>query len=219
MNIRKLIREVLENNFNKQNSEKNFIQDIVYLKNFELNKKEEVGHSTLWVFQNKIKDYTIRFYIQKNNYFGTWFAKLYIYWKIPTRHYTNAKGKDFDYKFGPYDSYNEMVSHLNNRLENNPLISTGNFVDDNKTQLDKDTFELLKLVKKRSTDIKKVNDKNFNELKKVEKEIENINDEKGLKDYMEIKTEEWEKQTFWLVLNKIFDVDFFINKEHIESLF
>ena len=220
MNLRKLIREVLEKNFNKQESEKNFIQDIAYLKDFELNKKEEIGHSTLWVFQNKVKDYTLRFYVQKNNYFGTWFAKLYIYWKKPTRSYTNAKGKDFDYKFGPYNSYKEMVDHLNNRLKNNPLISTGNYIDDNNAQFLREVIEMMKQLRQKSEKLASVEDSHFDDLKKLAKEISQIKTEEELEKYIEKKAPaEEDKQTLLLTLQKIHQIPFYKQKEHIDSLF
>ena len=66
MDIRKIIRETLETAINKQEAAEKFDQDIVYLKGFTLNKKEDKGNLTIWVFDHKEKDYVLRFYIQKN---------------------------------------------------------------------------------------------------------------------------------------------------------
>ena len=91
MNIRKIIRESLEQALDKKETEREFDKDISYLKGFSLNKKENKGNKTVWVFDHKEKDYTIRFYIQNDKENDYWSAKVFIYWKIPTRDFKNAK--------------------------------------------------------------------------------------------------------------------------------
>lgn len=218
MNIRKLIREELEKVLNKEKKDK-IIQDIHYLKNFSLSKKEKKGDSIIWVYEHKLNSYTVRFYIQKNNSTGKWNARVFVYWKTQTRGLTVGKGKDFDFTYGPFDSYENMVKELNTKLQNNPLISTENYFDDNLSQLVKDTLQLIKLLKERTDDLNKVGDKHFNDLKKIAKEIKNLNTDEELKKYILEKTNGTWEQGFWMTLHKVYQINFYKQKEDIESLF
>ena len=220
MNILKIIKEELEKVIINESLENKIKKDIHYLKDFSLNKKEQKKDLDIWIFEHKIKDYTIRFYVQKNNITNKWKTKIFIYWKIPTRNFTNAKGKDYDFTYGPFISYNEMIIELNRKLKNNPLISTSNYLDDNMTQMDNDIIEMMKLLKKRTNELNQVKDKHFNDIKKISLEIKNINNIEDLKKYIEKKAEgEGDKQTILLILQKLYQVKFYKQKEDLESLF
>ena len=171
MNIRKIIRESLEQALDKHETEKEFDKDISYLKGFSLNKKEAKGNKTVWVFDHKEKDYTLRFYIQNDKENDSWSAKVFVYWKIPTRDFTNAKGKDFESSFGPFESYEEMIIELYRKLANNPLISLDSYVDDDNTQFDKDVVAMFGLLIKNGDKISTVRDEHFNDLKKIFKKV------------------------------------------------
>ncbi len=220
MNLRKLIKEELEKVFDEDNLIEKFDQDLIYLKGFKLNKKEEKDNMLIWVFEHKSKDYTLRFYIQKNKINDSWTAKIFIYWKLPTKEFTNAKGKDYEYTFGPFYSYKEMIVELNRKLENNPLISTDNYLDDNKTQFDNDIIEMLKVLKKEGDKLKTIKDRHFDDLKKIFNQVEQINKIDDLKKYVLKKASESEdKQTLLIVLQKIFQLNFYLKKEQLDSLF
>lgn len=220
MDIRRLIREELEKVMNKQELEKNFDQDIAYLKGFSLNKKEDKGNSELWVFDHSEKDYTLRFYIQHNKKEDIWSTKIFIYWKIPSKEFTNAKGKDFEHTFGPYSSYEEMVSELNRKLENNPLISLESYLDDDNTQFDKDVITMVRVLLKHKKQIESVKDEHFNDLKKIYNKVINIKTVNELKKYINEKYPNWQdKQLMLLILQKVYQLDFYIKKEQLESLF
>lgn len=220
MDIRKIIREELQKALDMPADRTKLGQDIVYIKNFTFNKKEKKDNETVWVFDHKSKDYTIRFYIEKDNNSKTWTAKIFIYWKIPTKEFTNAKGKDYEYKFGPFSSYEEMVEELNRKLKNNPLISAGNYLDDSKNQFNKDVIEMMKILKKNEKFLKQVKDKHFDDLKKISNEISSIKDVEGLKKYVDDKApDEEDKQTMLLILQKLYQLNFYLRKEETESLF
>lgn len=220
MDIRKIIKEEISKVLDKHELERNFDQDIVYLKGFSLNKKETKNNSNIWVFDHKEKDYTLRFYIQNNKTDNNWSAKVFIYWKIPTKEFTNAKGKDFEHLYGPYSSYNEMIKDLNRKLENNPLISLGSYLDDDNTQFDKDLITMIQRLSKYSNKLESVKDKHFDDLKKIYHKVKNINSIVELKKYIKEKyTNEIEKQTMLLILQKIYQLDFYLKKEKLEDLF
>lgn len=220
MNIRKIIRETLEKSLNKQETEKEFDKDIVYLKNFSLNKKENKENKAIWVFDHKEKDYTLRFYIQNDKKNNLWSAKIFVYWKITTRDFTNAKGKDFEISFGPFQSYDEMIVELNRKLANNPIISLENYTDDDNTQFDKDLTEMFRLLLKNVDKLKIVRDEHFNDLKKIYKKIKLINSEEELKKYIyDLCPTKEDKQTTLLVLQKIYKLDFYLKKEQLDDLF
>ena len=204
----------------KKELENKFDQDIIYLKGFSLNKKEDKGNSVIWVFDHKEKDYTLRFYIQNNKTSDSWSAKVFIYWKIPTKNFTNAKGKDFEHSFGPFSSYKEMVDELNRKLANNPLISLESYLDDDNTQFDKDLMKMVELMMKHGKQLEAVKDEHFNDLKKIYNKVKNIKSTEELKKYLNEKApDEEDKQTMLLILQKVYQLDFYLKKEQLESLF
>lgn len=220
MNIRKIIRETLEKVMDKEDQAQKISQDIFYLKIFSLNKKEEKGNSVIWIFEHKEKDYTLRFYIQNSKKDNTWSAKVFIYWKEPSRDFTNARGKDFDASFGPFPSYGEMVNELNRKLKNNPLISAESYLDDDNTQFDKDVVEMVKLMMKYGKKIEAVKDRHFKDLKKLYEQVKGMNSIGELEKYINEKApDEDDKQGVLLTLQKMYQLDFYLNKEQIESLF
>ena len=204
----------------KKELENKFDQDIIYLKGFSLNKKEDKGNNVIWVFDHKEKDYTLRFYIQNNKVSDSWSAKVFIYWKIPTKNFTNAKGKDFEHSFGPFSSYKEMVDELNRKLANNPLISLESYLDDDNTQFDKDLMKMVELMMKHGKQLEAVKDEHFNDLKKIYNKVKNIKSTEELKKYLNEKApDEEDKQTMLLILQKVYQLDFYLKKEQLESLF
>lgn len=220
MNIRKLIKEEIAKLMDKKELENKFDQDIIYLKGFSLNKKEDKGNNVIWVFDHKEKDYTLRFYIQNNKTSDSWSAKVFIYWKIPTKNFTNAKGKDFEHSFGPFSSYKEMVDELNRKLANNPLISLESYLDDDNTQFDKDLMKMVELMMKHGKQLEAVKDEHFNDLKKIYNKVKNIKSTEELKKYLNEKApDEEDKQTMLLILQKVYQLDFYLKKEQLESLF
>lgn len=220
MNIRKFIKEEIEKILDKQDLEKKFDQDISYLKGFSLNKKEEKGDNIIWVFDHKEKDYTLRFYVQKNKKNDNWSAKVFIYWKIPTKEFTNAKGKDFEHSFGPFASYEEMVKELNRKLANNPLISLDSYLDDDNTQFDKDVVVMIQRLIKHGKQLEAVKDEHFNDLKKIYNKVKDIKTMDELKKYINEKApDEEDKQTMLLILQKVYQLDFYLKKEQLENLF
>lgn len=220
MNLRKFIREQIEQTINKQDTEEKFDQDIVYLKGFTLNKKEYKSGSTIWIFEHKTKDYTVRFYIQKEEKTGFWFGKVFVYWKEPTKELTSARGKDFEFKFGPYGSYKEMVSELNRKLANNPLMSKEIYLDDNKTQFDKDVIEMINVFLKHGEKLNKIKDEHFKDLKRLYNDTHKIKSEEEMIKYVDkIAPEEEDKQRLLLTLQKMYLIDFYLRKEQMDSLF
>lgn len=214
MNLRRLIREEIEKVLNKET----FDQDIQYLDGFKLSKKEKKNGTTIWLFDHKSKNYLIRFYIQ-NNHSETWQAKVFVYWKTASKEYTNAKGKDFDYTYGPFNSYEEMIEELNRKLKNNPLLSKQNYIDDNKTQFDNDVLHSIEVLQNKGEALIKVRDEHFNDLKKIYRDTKNLNIEQ-VKEYIKKKApDEEDKQKLLLILQKVSLLDFYHRKEEIENLF
>lgn len=220
MNIRKLIAEEIEKLINKDQVEKQFDQDITYLKGFHLNKKEDKGNSIVWIFDHKQKDYIIRFYVEKNKNKETWKCKIFIYWKQPSKNFTNAKGKDFEDSYGPFLSYEEMVKELNRKLENHPNLSKEIFLDDNGTLLNKDVIEMIKVMLKKKDKIDLVKNEHFTDLKKLLNKTRDIKTINELRDFVDKEApDDEDKQTLLLIIQKIYQLDFYLSQEKIDSLF
>lgn len=220
MRLRKLIREEIEAAMSPEVVEKQFDKDIKYLDGFKfLEKKQKDGH-TIWVFEIKRKDYTLKFYITKNEQTDSWSAKVFIYWKVLTKEFTNAEGKDFEQSYGPYGSYKEMVQELNNKLKNNPLISARNYIDDNRTMLDREIFAFIEKLKESKKKLASVKDKKFDDIKKFSEEIGSLEDKnKILEKIKEVAPDEEDKQTLLMNLQKVYQLDFYLHKEKTDSLF
>lgn len=220
MNLRKIIRESIATAANMSGLKHSFVDDIHYLKDFYLLKKENKGDSTIWVYEHKEKDYTIRTYIQNDKSKNAWSGKIFIYWKSESKDYTNAKGKDFDMSFGPYNSYEELVNELNRKLKNHPNISSENYMDNDNTQFNKDLVAMTKHMVTQGEKIDAVKDIHFKDLKKIYKEVKDIKTDKELTEFYNDKApDEEDKQTLLLTMQKIYQLDFYLNKEKLESLF
>ena len=113
-----------------------------------------------------------------------------------------------------------MITELNRKLANNPLISLSNYVDDDNTQFDKDVVEMFNLLLKNGDKIQKVRDEHFNDLKKIYKKVKLINSDEELKKYInDLAPDEEDKQTILLTLQKIYKLDFYLKKEQLDDLF
>lgn len=219
MNIRKIIKETIENLVNNQEIANKFDEDIKYLSDFELINKRDDEMSSVWVFEHKAKNYILRFFIEKDKRANTWSAKVFVYWKKISKDFTNAKGKEYEHFFGPFKTYEEMVKELDKKLMNNPNLSLQNFVDDNRLQFNSDLVHMINLLKKQGEKLKKVKDKSFNELKKIYNDIAKLSDEK-IQEYINEKAYDVEeKQELLLILQNIYRLDFFIKKEELDSIF
>lgn len=220
MDIRKFIKEEIEKVLDKQGLENKFNQDIVYLKGFSLNNKKDNVGNTIWIFGHKEKDYTLRFYIQNNKNDDSWNTKIFIYWKEPSKNFTNARGKDFEHTFGPFSSYDEMVTELNRKLANNPLISSKNYSDNDNVQFNKDIIEMMKALLEYDKQLELVRDSYFNDLKKTYNKVKSIKTIVELQDYIDKKyPDDYDKQELLLILQKIYKLDFYLKKEKLEDLF
>ena len=219
MDIRKFIKEEIDKILDKQELEKKFTQDIVYLKNFSLNKKKDNGSNFIWILEHKQKDYTLRFYIQNNKEDDSWISKIFIYWKKPSKIFTNTKGKDFECTFGPFSFYEEMVAELNRKLTNNPLISMEIYVDDENIQFNKNILEMLKILLK-NNELTSVRDIYFDDLKKIYNEVKLIKSIEELQKYIDKKYPDInDKQNILFVLHKVYRINFYLKKEQLEDLF
>jgi len=220
MDIRLIIREELEKIMSPKTSEEVFDRDISYIKGFKLLKKESKNNSDIWVFEHRTKDYFIRFYLHKNKSSREWTGKIFVYWKEYSPDFTSAKGKDFEYAFGPFNSYKEMIFNLNNKLKNNPLFSKEIYLDDTETQFDNDSIEMLKRLISIKDKLYKVKDKKFNKLKKIYNKIHNFKDDVQFKEFLNKEyPKEEDKQTLLIILQEIHQIDFYLHKEDLEGLF
>jgi len=220
VNLRKIIRETLETAINKQVIADKFDQDITYLSGFKLINKKEGDRADVWALEHKAKNYIFRFFIEKDKKIKTWTAKVFVYWKKISKEFTSAKGKEYEHSFGPFDSYELMVQTLNEKLKNNPNLAIENFVDDNRSQFDKDLIYMFKLLKKNIGLLQKVKDPHFDELKEIYEKIKGLNSDEELKEFISQEAYDVEeKQSLLLVLENIYKLVFFIKKEKLESIF
>jgi hypothetical protein len=220
MNVRSIIKETIENLLDKQDLADKFDKDIKYLNGFKLIKTRNDEKMSLWVFECKVKNYILRFFIEKNKIKNTWASKIFIYWKEISKNLTNARGKEYEFSFGPFDSYESMVDEINNKLKNNPNLSLKNFIDDNRLQFDLDLIYMLKLLQKNSSLLFSVNDKIFNKIKGIYEKIKESNSDEDLRKFIAQNAYDiQDKQRMILDLQILYKLDFFNKKEKVDSIF
>ncbi len=220
MSIRKIIKETIENLVNSQEIANKFDEDIKYLSDFELINKRDDVLSSVWVFEHKSKNYILRFFVEKNKKSNTWSAKIFIYWKKISKNLTDAKGKEYELMFGPFNSYEEMVKELNSKLMNNPNISVKNFSDDNRSQINSDLIYMIKVLQKKQKELSVLKNNSFDELKKIFKKVINLDTDEKILDFINKNAHDVEeKQQMLLTLHNIDRINFFIKKEELDSIF
>lgn len=220
MSVRKIIKETIENLVNSKEITNKFDDDIKYLNDFELINKRDDNLTSVWVFEHGVKNYTLRFFIEKNKKNNKWAAKVFVYWKKISKNLTDVKGKDYEHSFGPFDDYTSMVKELNNKLVNNPNISIKNFSDDNRSQINVDLIYMIKLLQTKQKKLSVIKDKSFDELKKIFNKTIKLKSDEEIEEFLNKNAYDVEeKQQMLLTLQNLDRVDFFIKKEELDSIF
>lgn len=207
MFILKIFTDV-ENLTNKANKIGNLIlRHAPFLDGFSYDRFEEKGGMNLWVFTRKFTDYTFRIIFGEKN--DRWKSKIFVYWKQKTNSPTLGAGKDFEYKIGPFNNLDELVTSMNKTLKNNPIMGQHLYDDDFELNMDKEALPLLKKLKQSGEKLMAINDGYFDDLKKIYKKVKNIPEDK-LVHYCSITNKkEADKQDFLLDLQKIHKLDFY----------
>lgn len=207
MFILKIFTDV-ENLINKANKVgKLILRYASFLDGFSYDKFEEKNGMNLWVFTHKFPDYTFRIIFGEKN--DKWKSKIFVYWKQKTSSPTLGAGKDFEYKIGPYDNFQDLISNMTKTLENNPIMGKHLYDDDFELNMDKEAVPLLKKLKQSGEKLMSINDVYFDDLKRIYKNIKNVPENK-LVDYCRIHNEkEADKQDFLLDLQKVNKLDFY----------
>lgn len=193
--LKLLIRECLQESFNSENILKNnqlgekLKVDINFLNkgfNFEKFENNKDYYRWTFIFISKGDTYKSVFYVVNKN--DKWYCKNEVYWLEEEEKFTPNAGKDNEVKFGPFNSYNEMVEEIDRKLNNNPLFSTENFEDDYVDGLNDEIVDLLKDLQLKANDLyisnnNKIDSKgSFDELLIIYNEIKDLKEE-DLKDF------------------------------------
>ena len=165
--------------------------DILFLKNYKLLGTSRINGAKTWKFEFKTPDNSYlshAFFVEYPN--EVWKMRLEVDWKISTKHNTAGAGKDFVMAFGPFNSYDILVSELNRRLHNNPMIGTELYNDNNDTMLDREIIELLMRLKKQIGEIRELNHPALHSLIEIYEAIKDIPD-KGLAKFCDDNFKGW----------------------------
>lgn len=214
MSLRKIIREYVESLVNQEFGDLN-IPDLDIFK--VVDKKIDDKGNYVWKYSLKEENYIVNFFIVKTKN-EKWFYKVFVYWKSLSKSMTNGKGKDFELKLGPFETFEELKKSVVHSLKNNLLFSFHNYHDNNKTQLDDEIFSLIDDVKKHKEDIENTDGVYFKDLKKALPDLLKSKEEvkKTLdKDY----PDEEDKQFLILSLQKMYKIKLHNQIDSIKSLF
>lgn len=218
MNLRKIIRESLEQMINSQ---------LIKIDGFDfISHKTDENGNLIWKYSKNIKsgssnredsDYIFNVFIAKTPN-ENWYYKVFVYWKDKTKNFTSGKGKDFDLQFGPFESLEILEKDLHFNLNHNILFSANNYKDNNKIQLDNEIFTMINKIKDKYEELLSCNDSYFDDLKK---ELVNLFKSKPEVDLYLSKNypDEDDKQQLLLILSKIGSLNNLKEIETIKSLF
>ena len=189
--IRKMILEVISQSELEPSGTK-LQQDIDLLKNYTLIETKIISGANTWKFEFKTQDESYlshAFIVQYPN--GVCKMRLEVDWKVTTKHNTVGAGKDFVMVFGPFQSYDEMVTELNRKLKNHPMIGSNLYKDNNDFQLDNEIVTLLKRLKENIAEIHSLNHPSLKTLERTYELIKDIPDDEGLAKFADENFKGW----------------------------
>lgn len=214
MTIRKIIREYLENIINEKTED----LDMSGLEEFKfVNNKMDDKENSIWKYSIREENYIVNLFIvkTKNN---KWFYKFFVYWGALSKRLTNGKGKDFELKLGPFESFDDLKKSLYNSAKHNILYAFQNYHDNNKTQLNDEVFKLLNDLKKHKENIEISDNKYFKDLKDLLPEL--LKSKEEVIRFLEKEyPDEQDKQLLILILQKMYKVNLHKQIDSIKSLF
>lgn len=172
--LRKLVSEVI----NADSAGSKLQDDIGFLKDYKLVKSRVIDDAQTWKFEFKTDDnsyVSYAFFVMYPD--GRCKMKLETDWKVTTKDNTSGAGRDFSMAYGPFDNYDEMVSELNRKLNNNPLVGPELYFDNNDQMLDREIVNLFKKIKEKIGEIRELNHPALNTLVQMYDAIKDIPDE------------------------------------------
>lgn len=223
MNLRKIIRENIEQMVNNRLND----SELIKLDGFEfINKKTDENKNLIWKYSKSLKDksnikkdgdYIFNVFIAKTPN-ENWYYKIFVYWKSHTSNVTSGKGKDFELQFGPFNNAKDLQKDLDYNLNHNILFAFTNYKDDNKSQLNDEIFIMIEKVKEKYNDLISCEDSYFDDLKK---EIKNLLKNKSeVQEYIDKNyPDEDDKQQLLLMLGRISSLNNLKEIENIKSIF
>jgi len=214
MNLRKIIRESIESLVNQDVN----VLDIPELNSFKfVDKKRDDKNNDVWKYSLKEENYTINFYIAKNKS-NKWFYKVFVYWKALSKSLTSGRGKEFELKFGPFETFEELKKSIKEAVNHNVLFAFQNYHDNNKTQLDDEVFRVIEKLKTHKEDIENSTGSYFKDLKKLLPIFSKSKEE--IKKFLDDEyPDEEDKQFLLLTLQKMDKVKLHNQINSIKSIF
>ena len=183
--------------------------DILFLKDFKLNNFNNLNK---WVFgKNPSRDYLLQCEIVKEE--EGWFLKFNIFWKSKTKHFTNNKGKDFEFEIGPEKDYTVFCKKSDDKFNaNKNLISPQNYKDDFLENLNTEIIKICKMLKQKIQDLQNFDKNKFSDLVSFYNEIKNFTNEKEFREFLNKKyASEQDKQNLTLILQKMDEIPLYNN--------
>lgn len=183
-----------------------FLKDFSYV---GFNESKGMNH---WRFSYKFTDYIFKIIFAEKN--DNWTAKIFVYWKKPTKDSTAGAGKDFEIKIGPHKSFSELITDIEGRIKNNPIMGHNIYDDDSELNMDKESVPLIVLLKKSKDKLSSIDGDFFKDLKKIYKKVKNIPNDKLLH-YCKIHNKSMDKQIFLTTLQKLHMLDYYLEMKKI----
>lgn len=193
---------------NKADSIGNIIKNKTpFLNKFKYHGYQDKNGMNIWTYGMVYTDYKFYVFIAEKN--GRWKAKLDVYWKKHSTDLTNGAGKDFILEIGPYPNFEQLISQIELKTKNNPIMGKHVFADDYLYNMDLEAVPLMKNLKEKGHELKNVDDPYFDDIKKIYKDIQNLK-EKSFLTYCKIHNPLAEdKQDFILDLQKLEKLDYY----------
>ena len=187
-----------------------------FLKDFSYDGFYEKQGTNYWRFSYKFPEYIFKITFAEKD--EKWKAKVFVYWKKMTKDMTSGAGKDFEFKFGPYNQFSDLVVDIKRKIENNPVMGHQLFDDDFQFNMDKEAIPLMKALKKSKDKLFSVENEFFDDLKKIYNIIKNIPENKWLSYCKMYNKTDADKQDFLLDLQKLNKLDYYIEMKKLGHL-
>ena len=202
---------------NKADNIGNLIKtSIPFLKDFVYNGFQDKNDLNIWFFVKKFPDYKFNvFFAEKNE---KWKAKLIVHWKKHTNHHTSGAGKDFHIEIGPHKNFENIITDIERKFTNNPIMGSNVYEDDYLLNMDTEAVPLMKKLKNIGQELFKIKDPYFDDLKQIYIDIEKMSEDRFLAYCRTKHKTDMQKQDFLLDLQKMDKLNFYhdmLNLRHI----
>ena len=200
MHIRKVIRQIIQEEINNSVDTDKIFQRFVFLADFDLMSHKSQHGESQWKFSHDIQsNKTIVTITQDIN---GWTLDYDIIGKI--------RDQNSDFKIGPFPTFDELVQHANEKINNNLLLMVANNDDDVNVTNEKFLKDMIEKMLEKREDIMNIDNNHLKDLKRLCTSVEKALKTKSMDQLIPmLYTKNKDIMGINNILNKIDSLDFY----------